>query len=125
MDFSSFRTIDLAKGPSAITVAKSGISFSQTAVNAIGRPRYVKLMIDDQEKMLAIQVVSEEDKNAIKFYKPNKKIIAVRWNFAELKNTLNTLMNWDTEIHTYRASGTYYLDDKALLFDLKKADVIK
>lgn len=123
MNLDDFKTVTLSSGPSAITISNSGVSFSQTAVNRMGRPQFVKLMINRDAQMIAIKKTEENDSERTPFYNPKRKVVAAKWNYSELNNMITTMMNWDTTIATYKVYGQYYADDETIVFDLKEAKV--
>ncbi|MGJ4011908.1 hypothetical protein ACLOEZ_04790 [Levilactobacillus brevis] len=125
MNFDNFKALDLTKGPNAITFSKNGLSFSQTAINSLGRPRFVKLLVNSDEQQIAVQTVDESDKDAIPFYKDSRKNLVVRWNYSGLNSLLSQMMDWNAEENTYKVVGELHAEDNALLFELKDAEVTK
>src|SRR5699024_2135442 len=107
-----------------ITLSKSGLSFSQTAINSLGRPEFVKLMVDKDDKLIAVQVVGQDDEDATPFFKKGRKNLVVRWNYVTLTTLLEELMGWDVSTQTYKIRGQTISKDDALLFDLNKADLV-
>lgn len=56
------------------------------------------------------------------FYKAKKSgLITVRWNNGELINTISRLMSWNLNEGGYRIDGDFLDEEKAMVFDLKKA----
>lgn len=125
MNLDDFKPYNLSSGLPTMTVAKSGISFSQTAVIRLGKPEYVELLVNTADKVIAIRVVDEDDPNATPFYKPSRKVVSAKWNYQDFNHMLEKLMGWDTKVHTYRINGTYSLEDRLLVFDLKNPRIVK
>lgn len=120
-----FQTINVAKGPVTMTIASSGVSFSKAAVQTLGNPEFVRLLVNEDAKKVAIQVANKDDSDAVSFFKPTRKTGDVRWNYGSLKNSLADLMDWDLAQHTYRADGHYYRGERVLMFDLAVANQLK
>lgn len=125
LNLEAFKTVNLSKGAIAMTVANSGVSFSQTAINKLNRAAYVKLLVNENEQEVAIQKTTKDDSDALSFFKETRKIITVRWNYTELKSLFSQMMNWDLSQNTYRVSGRYFSENQILLFQLKDAEVSK
>lgn len=120
-----FRVIDVAKGPSTMTIADSGVSFSQSAVLTLEKAEYVRLLVNEDKKLVAVQRAEKDDDHAMKFFNPKRKVITVRWNYTELKGLISEMMNWDLQAHTYRAPGTYLHKNSALVFNFNHAKAIR
>lgn len=111
----------LVAGKIALTVSHAGVSFSQAAIIALGKPEFVKVMINSDTKQIAIQVTDFSDEARTLFLKKGKRNLAVRWNNSLLKEDLSNLMKWDLKNKTYKIEGKYISNDKLLLFDLNQA----
>jgi len=125
MDLSNFKEYSLSNGLPTMTISKSGISFSQTAVVRLGKPDYATLLIDSNDRQIIVKPSSQDDPNAAPFYKESRKAVSARWNYKDLIQTFEDLMSWKTDIHTYRVEGTYFREDNLLLFDLNQSHQIK
>ncbi|MBS7298108.1 MAG: hypothetical protein KIG65_03395 [Eubacteriales bacterium] len=119
--FEGFKTINLAVGYPNLSITKNGVTFNKASVIKLGKPAMVKLMINEAEKQIAIQVADENDENATPFVKGEKKFLNVRWNYKDFVYSLAQMMNWDLEKDGYKVMGEYFSNEDALLFDLKKA----
>lgn len=108
-----------------MTIAKSGISFSRTAVVRLGKPEFVELLMDSDKKQIVIKSSDEGNPNAAPFFKKNRKIVTARWNYRDLIQTFEEMMHWNTEMHTYKVEGSYLMEDNLLFFDLNDTQVIK
>lgn len=121
MDLEGFDVVKLVSGRQTLTISHAGISFSQAAIVRLGKPEYVKVMLNKQKKQLAIQITNVDDPGKTLFLRRGKKHSAVRWNNGLLKSSLSDLMNWNLKDYTYKVDGQYITTDKLLLFDLKDA----
>ena len=122
---SGFKPVNVAKGPVTMTIAYSGVSFSKAAVQTLGNPGYVVLLLNEDEKKVALQVSKSDEPNAIAFYKATRQTGDVRWNYSSLKNSLSDLMRWNIQDHTYRVEGHYYTHGNILMFDLAEASQLR
>lgn len=125
MDLSKFKPYALSSGVPTLTIGKSGLAFSKTAVIRLGKSEYAQLLIDSDDKVIAVQAVTEDNDNAVAFFKSGRKNILVRWNYQDLIDRIIQMMNWNVESHTYKVKGTFYPEDKLLTFDLKNAEILK
>ena len=48
-----------------ITVMESSVRFSKGVTEALGCPAYVKLLVNDKQKKIAVQACDAKDENAI------------------------------------------------------------
>lgn len=125
--FENFKTINLTIGLPYISVTNNGVTFSKTAIVKIGSPSHVLLMMNEEEKQIAIRSIGEDDKNedATPFVRSkNSSNLNVRWNNKDFLNTLSKMMNWNLEEHGYRINGDYFSSENAMLFDFKNAYII-
>lgn len=117
-----FRPFIMVNGLPSISVTDNGLTFSKAAVEKLGCPAYVKLYINDNEKILAIEASEDDASPAIPFYRENNRgIVSVRWNNKDLLNYLSGLMNWDLKTRTYKVSGVFDYNENVFEFDMKGA----
>lgn len=124
MNLSKFEVYKFSTGVSTMTISKSGISFSQTAVIRLEMATHVRLLINQVDKEIAIQQASSEDKQAMRFYRARKNAVTARWNYKDLIATLSDLMGWNTDEHTYKVTGEFNASEKLILFKLGNAEMI-
>lgn len=117
-----FRSFNFSEGLAYASITNNGVTFNKSVVLKLGCPDFVKLLIDDDGKQIAIQCCAEDEENAVAFYKQRSSdVISVRWNSRDLLNTLQCLMDWDLRKNGYKVDGTLLRAEKAMLFDLKEA----
>ncbi|WP_413476291.1 hypothetical protein [Latilactobacillus fuchuensis] len=124
MDLEKFKPVILTSGPSTMTIAKSGVSFSQASVIKLNKSEFVRILMNSDDRMILIEEASKEDEQAVPFFNPNRKVITARWNYSDFNNSLSQMMEWDTDENTYKVHGTYLENEKAMLFDLNKAQIL-
>jgi len=122
-----FKVYNLTTGLPTFSVTQNGVSFNKTAIVKMEYPEYVLLMINGDEKKIAIQTCDEGQAGATQFYKGARGngVVSVRWNNRDLLNTISKMMGWKLEEQGYRIPGDYYEDENAIIFDLKQAEPIE
>lgn len=116
-----FKQYNMTIGTASVSITENGIAFSKTTIIKMDKVPYVKLLIDEEGKRIAIQKALENDEGAIGFYN-NQKIVSVRWNNKELLKTVAKMMNWELSGNVYRVDGDYVAEEEAMIFDLKEAE---
>lgn len=121
-----FEVYNYSIGTASVTVSENGVAFSKTAVIKMNKCEYVKLLINNNERKIAIQKCQSDDEGAIQFFNPKKKLISVRWNNKELQKTLSNMMGWDIQEggKAYKIDGIYSYEDNAIIFDLNKNELV-
>lgn len=113
-------------GKLTMTVMDSKIRFNNATASELGYPAYVKVLINDKTRQIALQACTGRDANAIKFSKPegkqtssvtvnNKMLVAAIGKFFTLKPAP------EGEISYRTAVGTLNKDEKAVVFDATNA----
>lgn len=118
-----FKKVNLTAGLPYVSITDNGMTFSKNAVVKMGKPKYVVLLINEDDKMIAIQICDENEESAIQFAK-NIKSINVRINNKDFLNTLSRLMNWELKEEGYRVLGDWYESEQVMIFDLTKGTPI-
>lgn len=120
----SFNVIDVTlKGESDILINTKGITISRGVIEEMGFPSHVRMMIDNENKVFAIQACKQTDENAYRFSKPKgEQKKPVYCHIIAIRNIIRDLMadSW-SEKDSYRIKGIYYKDAKAMVFNLKAA----
>lgn len=70
-----FEEVQLVKpvGKTVLTVTDSAIRFNKATAEVLGFPAYVKVLINDKTKQIAVTPTTAKADNAIKFSKPEGK----------------------------------------------------
>lgn len=118
-----FEIYNMSSGLASVSVGENGVAFSKSAVIKMGKCKYVQLLIDKNQKRIAIKKANENDEGAIQFYN-NQKIVSVRWNNKELLKTIAMMMDWELKGKVYKANGNYIAEDEAMIFELLDAECI-
>ena len=85
-------------------------------------PTYVKLLINESDKQIAVQSCDEHDDKSVQFYKEKSNgVLSVRWNTKDLINTIARICDWDLSQLSYRVNGVLVPEMNLMLFDLNEA----
>lgn len=119
-----FKAFDFNEGYPYVSVTKHGITFNKAVILKLGLPEYVVLYINDDTKQIAIQACDKDYPKAVAFYKEKKSgLISARWNGKDIMNTIIELTGWDIDNFIYRVDGNLIKEERAMIFDLLKANV--
>lgn len=126
MMLDGFKIVNLVTGVPYMSVTKNGVSFNKPCVIKMNYPTHVKLLINYDKKLIAIQTCNENDEDAILFLRnKNTKLLNVRWNNKDLLNQISKIMDWDINTMGYRIDGENIEAEKAMIFDLNQATLIE
>lgn len=123
MDLSKFKTYTLVSGLPTISITRNGITFSKTALIKLGKPDYIKLMMNEDERQIVFAVTEEDEEGSIKCLKNKTKndMVTFRINNRDLLYKFASIMECRFEDLSFKAAGEFFDDDKMMLVDLKKA----
>lgn len=119
-----FTAFDFDIGVASASITANGVTFNKAVIAKMGFPPYVRLLISEEQKQIAIQVCDEYTPHAIAFYKEkgeNEVFRSVRWNSRDLLNSISDMMDWDLKEVAHRVDGKLFPQEKAMIFDLAKA----
>lgn len=120
-----FKIFNFNEGVPYISITRNGIRFSKGVVIKLNYPQYVTFLINKNSQQVALQVCDKKTHNATVFYKQKKtNVISIRWNSKDLLNTIESIMQWNLEIESYRIEGKLMKEENAIIFDLNKAKII-
>lgn len=117
-DLNTFETVRFSSGNAFITLSINSIIFNREVVNGLGRPKFVKLLMNEKEKCIAIKATPGFDDDKIEFVKDNDSI-NVHWNNREFVRKLKSWAN-ASEKSLLRIHGEYIARENAFVFDFKK-----
>ncbi len=120
----NFNVIDVTtRGAVDILINPRGITISRGVADEMGYPAFVRMLVDSESKVFAIQACKQTDENAYKFSKPKgEQLKPINCQTAAVKQIIRSLMadTWN-DGDSYRINGVYYRDAKAMVFNLKSA----
>lgn len=117
-----FKKINLNNSGPSVSISSYGLTFNKTVVETMSFPDYVVLLLDEESKRIAIQA-SENNKD-IPFCVNKSNRVNARINNKEFVRGLFKLMNWALNEGSYRVPGTWYVEEKVFIFDIKDAELI-
>lgn len=118
-----FKTKKLVIGSPYLTVTDNGVSFNKSALDKLGYAEFVKLLINEETHMVALQVCDENDPDKIGFLKGKSKDTPnVRWNYHDFVVQLQGWMK-GTEFEGigFKVPGQFYSEENVLLFNFQEA----
>lgn len=118
-----FKKVNLTSGLPYVSITDNGMTFSKNAVIKMGKPKNVILLMNEEKKMIAVQICDANEEGSIQFFK-NTKSINVRINNKDFIYTLSRLMNWNIKEEGYRVLGDWYENEQIMIFDLTKAALL-
>ena len=118
-----FKKVNLTSGLPYVSITDNGITFSKNAVIKMGKPKNVVLLMNEEKKMIAVQICDANEEGSIQFFK-NIKSINVRINNKDFIYTLSRLMNWNIKEEGYRILGDWYENEEVTIFELTIAALL-
>ena len=122
LDLSKFKAFDFNEGVPYVSVTNNGLTFNKSVIMKMGYPAYVRMLTNDEDRQIALQICNENDDKAVQFYKEKANgVLSVRWNSKDLINTVSRMCDWDLNNFSYRVNGVIVPDENLMLFELDKA----
>lgn len=122
IDMSKFKAFDFNEGVPYVSVTSNGLTFNKSVIMKLKYPEHVKLLINEEDRQIAVQVCEADDKKATQFYREKANgVLSVRWNSKDLINTISRICDWDLKTLSYRVFGVLVPEEKLMLFDLSEA----
>ena len=123
MDLSGFAVFDFSEGIPYFSVTSNGVTFNRAVTLKLGTPAFVRLLINESTRQVALQVCDESTPKAVAFYKPKTNgVLSVRWNAQDLVATFKRLMESDL-LHGFRVNGEL-VENGLMVFDLNTAKAL-
>ncbi len=122
----SFKVIEITKTtePACVIIEDNKLRFTKPVAIELGYPAYVRVLLDDAGQRIAIQVAKGNESNVIKFSndKETQKASILYQNTVMVDLIRAVMPSWEKGVK-YRAKGVLSKEDKAIVFDLKSAEV--
>lgn len=123
MDLSGFAVFDFSEGIPYFSVTSNGVTFNRAVTLKLGTPAFVRLLINESTRQVALQVCDESTPKAVAFYKPKTNgVLSVRWNAQDLVATFKRLMESDLQ-HGFRVNGEL-VENGLMVFDMNTAKAL-
>lgn len=122
IDLTKFKTFDFSEGVPYMSITSNGLTFNKSVIMKMNYPAFVKVLINEDEKQIAVQSCDENDDKATPFYKEKANgVLSVRMNSKDLTNTIARICDWDLKKLSFKVNGVYYPEASLMLFDLTDA----
>ena len=111
----------------AVTFRFDSLAFNSAAINKLDGSNYVQFLINPSKKKMVVRMCSEEDKNAARWCKADKKTgrkVSRRLTARMFCAKLYDLMGWAPE-NRYKIQATIMRceDELILVFDLEETEI--
>ncbi|MBW3078003.1 hypothetical protein [Bifidobacterium simiiventris] len=123
-----FEEVRLVKpaGQTVMTVTANSVKFNKSTAIELGYPAYVKVLINDKTRQIAVTPTTAKADNSVKFSKPEgKQTASVSIKDATLVAAIGKYFDLaeapEDEISFQSVDGTVFANDKAVIFDADKA----
>lgn len=122
----NFKVIEVTKTtePACVIIEDNKMRFTKSVAIELNYPGFVRILMDEAGKRIAIQVAKGNESNVVKFSgdKETQKTSVIYQN-AVMVDLIRALMpSWEKGVK-YCAKGVLSKEDKAFVFDLKTAEV--
>ena len=77
IDLSNFKTFDFSEGVPYISITSNGITFNKSVIMKMKYPAYVKLLINETEKQIAVQACGNMMINQCNFTKKSQMVFCL------------------------------------------------
>ena len=123
MDLSKFKSYEFIPGVASVTIAKHGMGFSKKAISELGNPDFVRLLINAEDKQLALVVANKDESGAIRCMEgknpdDNRNF---RIGAKDLLHKIAHMMNCSFDELNYKIIGEFFDDGNVMLIDLNRA----
>lgn len=121
-----FVPFDFSEGAPYVSITANGMTFNKSVSIKLNYPEYARLLINPDEKKIALVATTEDDKTGAKFCRgKDAEILSVRWNSKDLMSTIVRLMEWTLEERSFKVDGEHIPEENIMIFDLKSAKELK
>lgn len=122
INLANFKAFDFNEGLPYVSITNNGLTFNKSVIMKMNYPAHVRLLLNEAEKQMAIQICNENDDKAIPFYKEKaNKVLSVRLNSKDLISTVERICEWNLKEESYRVNGILLPEDGLMLFDFSDA----
>ena len=113
-------------GKAVMTVTESVARFNKATAADLGYHAYVKILINDKTRQVAVQACTAKSANAVKFSKPEgKQTTSVNVKEAVVLETLHKYFGLpqapEGEIAYKSVNGAVHAEEKVVIFDIDAA----
>lgn len=108
-------------GNNLLTINKNALTFDKSIADALGYPSHIKLLLDRENKVFAIQSCKSTTSKSIAFSKTeSQQKGSVKLQSSAIRNALRIIMkdSWNDDMR-YQIKGRFIPERKVFIFDLK------
>lgn len=126
LDDLNFKVIDITnQGTPDLTIHLNKITFSKKLIDDMGYPPFVCAMLDEENKYFALKSCKSQGDGSKTFpfsKSRTEQTSALSISAKAILQLLRTTMHseWDSN-HRYCMTGTYFSEQKTMVFDLNDA----
>ena len=102
IDLTNFKAFDFNEGLPYVSITNNGLTFNKSVIMKMSYPAYVRLLINESDKQLAIQVCDEKDERSAQFFREQANgVLSVRLNSNGLTGMCERICRWDLKKSSY------------------------
>lgn len=119
-----FKPLIFGNSASAVSITKNGMKFGKGVVEKLESPPYVQMLINKEEKKIAIRGTSADDPFAIPFSPETGRKSSVYWKSRKLLRAICNITGWEWNAQScaeYMAFASYDISRSAWIIDLSLA----
>lgn len=123
-----FEEVKLVKPVGKITMTVTGntVRFNKATAQALGFPAFVRVLVNEQTRQIAIAVTTSKANNAVKFSKPEERQTAsVSVKEKTVLEAIGRFFTLDEapegEVSYASVPGEFFAGDKAVIFNADEA----
>ena len=123
--FDNFKVYKVTVGVPTISITDTGVSFNKQAIVKLEYANYIRILINKDEKKVAIIATDEVGDDTTAFCLKKDKPNSIRLNYRDLTKTLLALKSTNPELLSFKVEGEFLDEYSALLFDFNHVLPIK
>lgn len=106
---------------SVVTVGQNGLSFNVKTADVLHRAAFVRVLLNEKTRQLAVQAVLALDPQSTLFFRPEVfKHNRIKINSRSMVRKIRAAAGWK-EDDTWNITGVYSAEDDAIIYDLQRA----
>lgn len=122
IDLTNFKAFDFNEGLPYVSITNNGLTFNKSVIMKMNYPTYIKLLINENDKQMAIQACDEKDDRSVQFFKEKANgVLSVRLNSKDLISTIERICEWNLKQTSYRVNGMIIPEASLMLFNFSDA----
>lgn len=119
-----FKPYTFGKSAPAVVITRNGVKFRKEVVDKLESPPYVQLLINKEEKKIAIKGTSADDPYAVPFSSETGGKSGVYWKSKKLLRAICNITGWELNSQScaeYMTFAAYDFSKNAWIIDLSLA----